>query len=149
MWDRYRRIVIGGIAALVAGFLLLQLLPVDNPGNPPIRREPAWDSPQTQELARRVCYDCHSNETVWPWYARVAPMSMLLVRDVREGREVLNFSEWPGDEGETETEEIVEVIAKGEMPPSYYLILHPEARLTEAETGQLINGLIASLEIGE
>src|SRR5688500_10588686 len=120
---QYKRIIIGGIVALVGGFILLQLLPIGDAGNPPVIREPIWDSPETRELTDLACYDCHSNETRWPWYTRVAPASMLMQRDVKEGREVLNFSEWVGGRNETETEEMVEVISKGQMPPPYYLVL--------------------------
>lgn len=145
MSKQYKRIIIGGIVALVGGFLLLQILPVEDAGNPPVLREPDWDSPETRQLTDRACFDCHSNETRWPWYTRIAPASMLLQRDVKEGREVLNFSEWIGGRNETATEEMVEVVSKGQMPPPYYLVLHPEARLTEEEKGRLINGLIATM----
>ncbi len=62
--------------------------------NPPVTASPAWDSPRTEQLVRAACYDCHSNETVWPWYSSVAPASWLLQRDVDEGRDHMNFSEW-------------------------------------------------------
>ncbi len=73
--------------------LLIQLIPVDK-SNPPVVSEPTWDSPQTRALAKDACFDCHSNETVWPWYAKIAPSSWLLAQDVDEGRSALNFSEW-------------------------------------------------------
>jgi hypothetical protein len=133
---------------LVAGFLLIQLLPYGRDyDNPPVIQEPDWDTPATLVLVEQACFDCHSNETEWPWYAYIAPMSWLLARDVEKGREVLNFSEWETGSaaGEAEVEEMVEVISKNQMPLPYYVILHPEADLTDAEKGQLINGLIATL----
>jgi hypothetical protein len=108
--------------------------------------EPGWDSPQTRLLAKRTCFDCHSNETVWPWYSNLAPISWLTQRDVDEGRRRLNFSAW--GQGEQEVGEIDELINKGKMPPAYFLLTHPEARLTAAEKEALIQGLIASLGVG-
>jgi hypothetical protein len=123
------------------GFVALQLVPVDR-SNPPVVSEPQWDSPQTRALAERACFDCHSNQTKWPWYSYVAPVSWLVAHDVQEGRDRMNFSEWtPGQENETRR-----VISRGNMPPSQYLLMHPEARLTAAEKQALIDGLAASLK---
>jgi mono/diheme cytochrome c family protein len=105
--------------------------------------EPAWDSPQTRELAQRACFDCHSNETKWPWYSNVAPISWLVQHDVDEGRHEMNFSEW--DKPQHEAHEAAEVIEEGEMPMAIYLPLHPEAKLTPEETQQLIKGLEISV----
>ena len=83
------------LAAMAVALLAIQLAPYGRDHtNPPARREPAWDSPQTRSLAARACFDCHSNETVWPWYSNVAPFSWLVQRDVDKGRKDLNFSEW-------------------------------------------------------
>ncbi len=93
-----RAMLLGGAGCLVlaaAGFGLLQLVPYGrNHTNPPVAAEPAWASAQTRALAVRACFDCHSNETTWPWYSNVAPVSWLIQRDVDEGRRRLNFSEW-------------------------------------------------------
>lgn len=138
------------IAIPVVLFLGIQLIPVwllQN--NPPVVAEPKWDSPQTRELAQRACYDCHSNETVWPWYSRVAPVSWLVTLDTIRGRRNLNFSEWGaamGGEGREDSDEIGEKISNGQMPPASYVALHPQANLTEAEKQQLIAGLEASLK---
>ena len=53
--------------------------------NPPVGAEPSWDSPETRALARQACFDCHSNETEWPAYSTVAPVSWLIQHDVSEG----------------------------------------------------------------
>ena len=83
------------VAVLIGGFVLIQLLPIGKDyTNPPVVQEPAWDSPQTRELAMAACGDCHSNETTWPAYSKIAPISWLVARDVEEGRSKLNFSEW-------------------------------------------------------
>ena len=113
--------------------------------NPPVLGEPVWDSPETAALVERACADCHSNKTVWPLYSYVPPFSLLVARDVQEGREKLNFSEWiPGRQ--QESREVGEVVREGEMPPSIYLLMHPTAKLTPAEQTQLIEGLQKSLQ---
>lgn len=114
--------------------------------NPAVVLEPAWDTPETRALAARACFDCHSNETKWPWYASVAPMSWLVQDHVDEGREVLNFSEW--NRTFEEAGEAAEVVREGEMPIANYLWLHPEARLTAAESAALAAGLAATLGEG-
>ncbi len=132
-----------GIGVVVA-ILILQLVPYGRRHtNPPGRVEPRWDSPTTRGLAVRACYDCHSNETAWPWYLQVAPLSWLAQRDVDEGRRKLNFSEW--DRPQKEARESAKTVRKGEMPPWFYVLIHPDARLTAAETKGLIAGLEATL----
>jgi glutaredoxin len=81
-----------GIAFVVL-LILIQFIPVAHT-NPPVTREIQWDSLQTRALAQRACFDCHSNETVWPWYAYVAPVSWRIANHVYDGRRRLNFSEW-------------------------------------------------------
>ena len=134
-----------GMIVTGAGFLLSQFVPYGRDhSNPPVQNEPEWDSLETRALVERACLDCHSNETVWPWYSNVAPISWLVQRDTMEGREELNFSEW-GTRGEGEEgEEMRESILEGEMPLPVYLITHPEARLSELEQAQLIEGLLAT-----
>jgi mono/diheme cytochrome c family protein len=144
-------LILAAIAA--AGFLLIQLVPFGRAhDNPPVAAEPNWDSPQTRELAERACFDCHSNQTEWPWYASVAPISWLVQRDVNEGREHLNFTDWNqsheehGHEGH-EPEEVGETVLESEMPPAQYLLMHPEARLTDQERAALAAGLAATVEL--
>jgi hypothetical protein len=128
-----------GIAALVA-LAAIQLVPYGRSHrNPPVGTGPAWDSPRTESLARRVCFDCHSHETRWPWYASVAPMSWRIQRHVDEGREKLNFSAFgPVQE---EAGESAETVREGNMPPFDYALAHPEARLSAADQEALIRGL--------
>jgi hypothetical protein len=76
-------------------------------------------------------------------------MSTLLEHDVQKGREVLNFSEWDLAERPVRIEEIVETVSKGQMPLPYFVVLHPEAELTDLEKGLLINGLIATIRTEE
>lgn len=135
-----------GLIIGIGGFLLIQLVPYGrNHTNPAVVGEPNWDSPQTRELAQRACYDCHSNETVWPWYSNVAPVSWLTQHDTDEGRQHLNFSTWGSGGQGREPGEAIETIAEGQMPPPVYLITHPEARLTAAEKQALMEGLRATI----
>lgn len=131
-------------AALLGLFVALQLVPYGRDHtNPPGRQEPKWDSPQTRELAARACFDCHSNQSKWPWYSNIAPVSWLVQHDVEEGREKLNFSEF--DRPQEEAEEAGEVIEEGEMPMPIYVFMHSEAALSETEREALIRGLTATL----
>jgi len=135
------------MSGVVILFMLIQLVPYGRAHtNPPVLQEPSWDSPQTHVLVQRACFDCHSNETVWPWYSNIAPVSWLIQRDVDEGREKLNFSEW--SHGESESDEIYEVVKEGQMPPSTYLITHPEARLTSTDKEALLAGILATFGSG-
>jgi hypothetical protein len=131
-------------AAVVVLFVLLQLVPYGRShANPPVTQEVKWDSPQTRDLAVRACYDCHSNETVWPWYSNIAPVSWLLQHDVEEGRQNLNFSEM--DKNQRKADEAARELQRGKMPMPIYLPMHPEANLSQAEKDQLVQGLKASL----
>lgn len=131
------RIIAKRIGVFLAAMILaIQFVPVERT-NPPVTGEPKWDTAATRALAVRACFDCHSNETRWPWYSYVAPVSWLVARDVRKARGKLNFSEWPrGD-----LDEAVEEIEEGNMPLKEYLLLHPEARLSDSERKALIDGL--------
>ncbi|MCA9809938.1 MAG: heme-binding domain-containing protein, partial [Candidatus Dadabacteria bacterium] len=87
-----------------------------------------------KEIFQRACYDCHSNETKWPFYSYVAPFSWLVVKDVNEGRDELNFSSWERmsmTRQSKKRKEIWEEVDEGEMPLWYYLPLHPGAKLSE------------------
>ena len=119
--------------------VLIQLIPFGRTHtNPPTTQEPAWNSTGTRELFRRACFDCHSNETKWPWYSHVAPVSWLLQRDVNGGRRHLNFSEWSGPQ--RHAKDVAGQVRQGDMPPWFYLPLHADAKLTELEKQALIDG---------
>jgi hypothetical protein len=139
-----RRWLIRIAVAAVALFALAQLVPYGrNHTNPPVTSEPRWDSPATRTLAADACFDCHSNETKWPWYSNIAPISWLNYSDVTGGREALNFSEWRARP--VDVNEVVEAVQGGGMPPWFYTPLHPKARLSGAERAQLVAGLKRSL----
>lgn len=138
-WKRNLGII---LAALVVIFVVLQLIPVDRT-NPPVVSEPNWDSPQTLALVKAACFDCHSNKTVWPWYSAVAPVKFLIGRDVHGGRRAINFSEWANRR--QRVGEIAEVVNGGEMPPWFYVIMHPKAKLSGSEKQALIDGLTRTI----
>lgn len=141
------------IVALILGVVLLafgiQFVPYGHQhDNPPTVQEPHWDSPQTRELARRACFDCHSNETIWPWYARYAPVSWLIASDVDEARRDLNFSDWRNGDRKGECAANIRVeITRRSMPPLPYRLIHPEARLNAAQWQQLITGLTQTIHL--
>jgi hypothetical protein len=126
---RWKRLGVG-----IALFGALQLVPLER-SNPAV----AFDLPAPPPIAktlRRSCYDCHSHETRWPWYAYVAPASWLVVYDVSEARSKLNFSTWKSyrpDKRDRLLEEVLEETEEQRMPPAYYRLLHPEAGLSPAE----------------
>lgn len=89
-----------------------------------------------ESILRASCYDCHSNETVYPWYSYVAPVSFLISKDTREGRHHLNFSEWEKMDSIEKAEaldDIAEEVEEGEMPMKIYPIMHSNARLSDAD----------------
>ena len=125
---------------LLGGFLAIQLVPYGRTHtNPPVTGEPTWDAPATRALAKQACFDCHSNETEWPAYASIAPVSWLVQHDVDEGRAVLNFSEWTRPQ--KEAKEAAKEVREGEMPPSAYKLIHAHARLSAADLDRLAQGL--------
>ena len=138
-----KRLILSVLIGALAVFLLIQLVPYGRQHtNPPVIQDPNWATPEAHQLAQRACYDCHSNETVWPWYSNIAPISWLIAHDVDEGRQVLNFSDWTGSSRSGEGRgEIPEVIQENQMPPPYYVLLHPTARLTSQEKQTLIAGI--------
>jgi len=124
-----KKIIIGLVIIIVG----LQFIPIHRT-NPPI----SWDINAPENVSgilRTSCYDCHSNETRWPWYSYIAPVSFLVTSDVNEGRKHLNFSEWDKyDEKKREKklDGIIEMVEEGEMPLSFYIITHKDATLDTA-----------------
>jgi hypothetical protein len=137
-------------AALLVAVLVgvaIQFIPVKGVGSNPPKRYKIDAPPQVEALMRRACYDCHSNETHWPWYAKLAPGSWLMARDVLKGRSRMNFSEWDECEESERTldrENSRDQINEGEMPPWFYLPMHPAAKLTAQEKDTLKAWLVPS-----
>jgi hypothetical protein len=135
----FKRIAIG----LVVLLALIQFVPYGRAHtNPPVGTEPKWDSPRTRELAVRACFDCHSNSTTWPWYSHVAPVSWFLQNHVDGGRRHLNFSEF--EKPQRHSRDAAGAAADGSMPMGGYTLLHESARLTDAESADLVRGLRAT-----
>ncbi len=143
MW-RFLRGLLVTLACMIVVFALMQLIPYGRThANPPITQEPSWDSPRTRELAVRACFDCHSNETRWPWYANVAPFSWVVQYDVENARSVINFSMW--DVPFELARYSGQSVRTGGMPPVKYRMAHAEAQLTDQEARELARGLDATL----
>ena len=128
-----------GLKVAAVALALVQFVPYGRDHtNPPVRNEPAWSDPEVRALAASACFDCHSNETRWPWYSHVAPASWIVQSDVFRGREALNFSEWSRFQNGGSA--AAGSVSEGEMPPALYLPLHPSARLDRAQKARLIAG---------
>lgn len=133
-WKVVRRVLLAIVLLLVA----IQFVPVVR-SNPPVTTDvPA--PPDAKTVLRRACYDCHSNETVWPWYSKVAPISWLVARDVRKGREELNFSTRDQYTTQVQAKKLKESwkeVADGEMPLWFYMPLHRDAVLSTEDREML------------
>jgi Haem-binding domain len=133
-WLRY------SVVGLAVVFVAIQFVPYGWwHSNPPVTLAAPWPDEESERIARSSCYACHSNETDWPLYSWVAPMSWLVRSDVEAGRHELNFSTWDRDAGEAD--DAVETVLEGSMPPRRYTLVHPDARLTDAEAERLVAAL--------
>lgn len=139
--------------ALAALLLVAQAIPIPPAENPPVGQELQAPA-EVMTVLRTSCYDCHSNETVWPWYSHVIPSKWFVRQHVVEGRGHLNFSTWgeyPARRAAHKLEEVVELVEEGEMPLASYLWLHAEAGLSEEDADRIIDwarSLGAELEAG-
>ena len=139
------------VISLAVAFLLLQLT---NPArvNPPVKSDLIASTPPPGPVAATLiaaCYDCHSDQTRWPWYSHIAPMSWLIANDVNEGRENLNLSEWPADDAKRAArrlENMSDNIDAGNMPPQKYTAIHADARLTESQRKVMTDWLDAAAD---
>lgn len=128
------------LLGLVVALVLAQAVRPDQT-NPPVTGDVAAP-PEVAAVLKRACYDCHSNETKWPWYSQVAPVSWLVTRDVNEGRKHLNFSEWQSYEPKRQAHKLEETegeVSEGEMPMFIYLPMHPEAKLSDADKKLIVD----------
>lgn len=129
-----------GLALLVLALVVaIQLFPADR-ANSPARAE-ILAPPAVLEVLQRSCYDCHTGQTRWPWYSRVAPVSWYVARHVHEAREHLNLTEWPVIDPQAQLyylTEMKEEVLEGEMPLDSYLLLHSDARLSDADRDLLV-----------
>ena len=125
-------------------FILIQgvrfIVPLFRIENPPVINQVVWNSPETERIWRESCADCHSNETVFPFYSYIAPVGWLVAKDVNEGRAELNISE----DAIIDVNEVLKAIKFDEMPLPIYLPLHPEAVLDSNERQVFVEGIQAT-----
>jgi hypothetical protein len=134
-----------GISAGIV-FVLIQFIRPER-SNPPVDQSLAIAAlavftPPVSNVIKTSCFDCHSNETRWPWYSDVAPGSWLVADDVTTGRRHLNFSEWgkyPKSKKVLKLGQIYEQVSKGEMPLPKYLYMHPDAKLSAADRDSILS----------
>jgi hypothetical protein len=133
-----RVVALRTLVATGALFVLMQFVPYGwSHDNPPVVSDAPWPDASSEHIARVSCYSCHSNETEWPIYSYVAPMSWLVRYDVEHGRDELNFSDWdPGD-----AHDAIEMIEEDQMPLGRYVLIHRDARLSASERDTLIAAL--------
>jgi Haem-binding domain len=140
-----KKIILWGVAGLAALFILIQFIQPAHT-NPPVKSDFLTATKAPENIAamyHAACYDCHSDETRWPWYSHVAPMSWQIAQDVNEGRDALNLSEWPSipKSAWKRMENMSDLIESGEMPIKKYTLLHKDARLTEDQRKALTDWL--------
>jgi hypothetical protein len=133
-----------GAGALAAALVVAQFVQPERtnpPADPSASFEAVAKPPrEVAAVIGRACLDCHSNQTVWPWYSRISPVSWLIAGDVKEGRAKLNFSQWNFYSPEMTRIKLGEICAevkKGDMPPRYYVPLHPGTRVTPEEVSAI------------
>lgn len=129
----------------VIAFIAMQFIHRPDFTNPPVDEQQTIEAvtdmpPDVRVMLGRSCYDCHSHQTRWPWYSRVAPVSWLVAEDVEHGREELNFSTFATYSTKRQVrklEEICDEVKKGKMPLGNYLVIHPDAKLSDADRRRL------------
>ena len=135
------RVVRWPVAVLTVVAIVIQFVPYGWwHENPPVVQDAPWPDAASEQIARESCYSCHSNETDWPLYSYVAPMSWLVRSDVEAGRDEFNMSDW-GEDGD-HADDAVEMIREGEMPPGKYTLIHRGAALTDEERDILVEALL-------
>lgn len=133
-----RNLWFGLLFSMMALLVAIQLLP-SGVSNPPSKGEVSAP-PEIQDALRRSCYDCHSNQTRWPWYGHVAPLSWAVARDIELGRRQLNFSEWGAYYPVTRKRKLQwmgRALRREDMPPLSYRLIHPSSRLSPQDRARL------------
>lgn len=110
-----------------------------------------YDVPlSTQAIFKTSCYDCHSNNTKYPWYSNIQPVRMFMDNHINEGKNHLNFSEFGKLDAEKQTkklDEIIEEVSEGDMPLFSYTLIHRDAILNASQKAEVINWIESVLEI--
>ena len=153
MSPRTKKLVRTLFIGAVVGGVGIQFVPVKEIGNNPPHRFNLDAPPEVDAVLRRACYDCHSNETRWPIYSRIAPGSWLMARDIHNGRNHLNFSEWADvdeDERQDDLENCWEQVESGEMPKWFYIFpFHPDAKLSAGDKALLKSYFLKNKKSGD
>lgn len=146
-----RKAVLSVALVLVAAFVVIQFIPGPPRDNPPVTA-PAEFPPKVEAIVSAACMDCHSNETKWPWYSKVAPTSWYVARDVQRARAVLNFSEWgdiPPERRYLLLQAMWNNVVESDMPHKPYALMHPAVELSIAERKIVGDWLNERLEVLE
>jgi len=154
--NSFKRLVLTAVAVTGTAFIAIQFIPVHGRTNPPASPEKSLFArvsvtPEVQGIMRKACMDCHSNETRWPWYAQIAPMSWLVAGDVEKARKVFNVSEWADHEGKRKGTAMGALMAACQgvkdkkMPRPQYQMMHPEARLSDADVQTFCTWSVAAI----
>lgn len=143
--------ITGGLAALI---VISQFIPNELPAVETSNLGDIIQSGIVEDdvaaLLKNSCYSCHSNETHYPWYSYVAPSSWLVAKDVREGRDELNFSTWTSYsmmDKLAKLDDIVEEVKEGEMPMGIYTLIHPSAKLDDAQIQLIVTWAETTMDI--
>lgn len=146
-----RNYLLGGLAILL---LIIQFVPNELPAvetsNPGDLIGSGIVSDDLAGMLKTSCYDCHSNETKYPWYSHVAPVSWLVAKDVREAREELNFSNWAAYDMLEKLEKLDDIaieVSEGEMPMGIYTVIHTSAKLDDAQRQQIVEWAEATMDV--
>lgn len=145
-WPLSTTIVVAVCAFAILAFGAVQLVPAERV-NPPMT-SPLVAPPIVSTILMRSCADCHSNRTRWPWYAKIAPISWIAIRDVRNGRRQVNFSQWGAYNARTRRHKLEwmgRTLRAGTMPPLYYQLEHPGSRVTTADRETILRWIDADL----
>lgn len=141
------------IIVVIALFVIIQFFTIDKT-NPAIDEQKDFiniTKPPTEvaSMIKNACYDCHSNETKYPWYSNVAPVSWVLKNHITEGRRHVNFSLWADYENKKQSKKldhIIEMINEGEMPMKPYALMHSEADLSDAQKKELVDWFTTEMD---
>ncbi len=143
MQKNRKKFILIGIVIFLIVFITIQFIPSSlSHENPQVTGEPKWNSEETRITFFKACADCHSNETKFPWYSNVAPISWVIESDVLSGRKHFNVSEW--DRKAENGNDAAEEVQHGSMPTGLYLIMHSKANLNALEKKKFVEGLTAT-----
>ncbi|TNF40329.1 MAG: cytochrome C [Cytophagales bacterium] len=146
-----RTYLLGGLILILGAIQLVpnELPAVQNTNPADISNTGLLDEGMRQTL-KNSCYDCHSNETSYPWYSYVAPLSWLVAKDVREGREELNFSHWADYDMMEKLKKLDDIaieVGEGEMPMEVYTVIHSGAKLNPEQIQEIVTWAENAMDI--